>query len=120
MQLRNQDLSHWETKKGSRHLPEQYPTQTDLPPLVAQLCVWDAASVLERLTEIRNWFRELPDSWMINIIELKHQRNHFVCDDAQYQKKIASVFQIHFADGVAVTERTYLRKELIKKTINIL
>ena len=90
-----------------------------LPPLVAQLCVWDAASVLGRLTEIRNWFRELPDSWMINIIELKHQRNHFVCDDAQYQKRIAPVFQVHFADGSAITERTYLRKELIKKTYNI-
>ena len=91
-----------------------------LPPLVAQLCVWDADSVLKRLPEIRQWCCELLRPWMINIIELKHRCNYFVCDESQYQKKIESVFGVCFQDGVARTDRSYLRKELIKKTYNIL
>lgn len=90
-----------------------------LPPLVAQLCVWDADSILTRLTEIRQWFQNLSESWLVNIIELKHRRNYFVCDDMYYQKKIERVFGVCFKDGVARTDRTYLRKELIKKTYNI-
>lgn len=91
-----------------------------LPPLVAQLCVWDADSVLKRLPEIRQWCGELREPWMINIIELKHQHNYFVCDDRYYQKRIESVFDVCFQDDVARTDRSYLRKELIKKTYNIL
>ena len=90
-----------------------------LPPLVAQLCVWDAESVLARLSEIRQWFRDRSDPWMINIIELKHRCNYFVCDDNPYQRKMEDVFGVHFRDGVARTTITYLRKELIKKTHNI-
>ena len=90
-----------------------------LPPYVAQLCVWDADSILARLEEIRSWFSELPETWMINIIELRHRCNYFICDDPAYQKKIESVFQISFAEGTARTMVSYLRKELIKKTYNI-
>lgn len=90
-----------------------------LPPYVAQLCVWDADSILARLEEIRSWFSELPEMWMINIIELEHCCNYFVCDDSAYQKKIESVFQVSFAEGTARSTVSYLRKELIKKTHNI-
>lgn len=90
-----------------------------LPPLVAQLCVWDAGSILNRLDEIRCWFRELPHNWMINIIDLKHQCNYFVCDAPHHQEKIAEVFGVLFHSGVAKTDTTYLRKELIKKTYKI-
>lgn len=90
-----------------------------LPPLVAQLCVWDADSVLGRMDELRAWFSALPKSWMINIIELKNRCNYFVCDERAYQKKIEGVFDVRFLEGAARTSRTYLRKELIKKTHNI-
>lgn len=89
-----------------------------LPPYVAQLCVWDADRILARLPQIRRWFSELKDQWMINIIELKHHCNYFVCDDKEYQRKIESVFRVSFEGGVARTAVPYLRKELIKKTHN--
>ena len=90
-----------------------------LPPLVGQLCVWDAESILQRLTEIRQWFQNTAEPWMINIIDLKHQCNYFVCDDMRYQKRIESVFSVRFQNGAAKTARAYLRKELIKKTCTI-
>ena len=90
-----------------------------LPPLVAQLCIWDAGSIWEKLSQIRQWFAEFSDSWMINVIDLKNGCSWFVCDYAVYQKKIASVFQIQFDSGIAQLPKSYLRKEIIKKTKSI-
>lgn len=88
-----------------------------LPPRVAQLCVWNADSILSKLSEIRDLFSEESDGWMINIIDIRQRCSYFVCDHEQYQKKIEKVFDICFESGVAKTKVSYLRKEIIKKTL---
>ncbi|MBO5136578.1 MAG: DHH family protein [Clostridia bacterium] len=86
-----------------------------LPENVAQLCIWNAESVLVRLPEIRGWFsREL---WMINIIDLSKNCSFFVCDNIEYQQKIAHIFGVRFESGIAKTQVPYLRKQLIKRTL---
>jgi inorganic pyrophosphatase/manganese-dependent inorganic pyrophosphatase len=86
-----------------------------LPEKVAQLCVWNAESVLARLTEIRGWFSD--DQWMINIIDLSKNCSFFVCDDEEHQQKIAHVFDLCFDSGIAKTKAPYLRKQIIKRTL---
>lgn len=88
-----------------------------LPPRVAQLCVWDADRILTRLPEIRALFGETSDDWMINIIDIRRRCSFFVCDERYYQKKIEKVFDIRFESGVAKTQVSYLRKEIVKKTL---
>ncbi len=88
-----------------------------LPSKVAQLCVWDAESVLERLPEIRTYFSELSEKFMINIIDIKHYCSYFVCNCERCQKKIEKLFDVCFESDVAKTKIAYLRKEIIKKTI---
>lgn len=88
-----------------------------LPSKIAQLCVWDAESIIARLSEIRTIFADSSDSWMINIIDIKQRCSYFVCDDSHYQKEIERVFDVNFQFGVAKTSVSYLRKEIIKKTI---
>lgn len=87
-----------------------------LPNRVAQLAVWDASSIIERLGEIRSWFNDRSESWMINIIDIKHRCGYFVCDNEYHQRKLEYVFNIHFGTGVARSSVPYLRKEIIKKT----
>lgn len=87
-----------------------------LPPKVAQLCVWNAESILTRLPEIRGWFSHEP--WMINIIDLANNCSFFVCDDERHQEKIGRVFNVRFEAGVARTKAPYLRKQIIKNTLN--
>lgn len=89
-----------------------------LPPRVAQLSVWEAERVLGRLPEIRQWL-DGPEAWMINLIDIKHRRSYLVCDEGAYQNKIGSAFGVPFAGGVASLPRSYLRKEIIKKTYQI-
>lgn len=86
-----------------------------LPSNVAQICVWDARSVLERMPQIRQWFSDM-DGWMINLIDVEHRCSYFICDDDRYQKKLGQEFHIDFKSGVARSETSYLRKEIIKKT----
>ena len=85
-----------------------------LPSKVAQLCVWDADSILRRIPEIRGWFE---GAWMLNIIDMQNRCSWFVCDDDTYQEKIGRLFGVLFENGVARTPVSYLRKEIIKKTI---
>ena len=85
-----------------------------LPPRMAQLCVWDTHSILDRLPEIREWLAG-PDSWMINIIDLQERCSCFVCDDTERQEKIGAIFGVTFEDGVAMAPVAYLRKQIIKK-----
>lgn len=88
-----------------------------LPPRVAQICVWNAKSILDKLPEIRELFVDISDTWMINIIDIKHRCSYFVCDDSYHQKEIEKTFDVHFESGIAKTPVSYLRKEIIKKTI---
>lgn len=89
-----------------------------LPPRIAQLCVWDTDSFLKRLPEIRQWFEKFSDGWMLNLIDIKNRCSFFVCDESNYQKKIESIFQVRFEDGIAISRVPYLRKEIIKKCIS--
>ena len=89
-----------------------------LPPRVAQLCVWNAESVLARLDEIRSWFAPLCEPWMINLIDLSGNCCYFVCEDENYGEKIARVFDVCFEAGIAKTKEPYLRKQIIKKTVS--
>lgn len=86
-----------------------------LPPRVSQITVWNVQSILEQLPEIRQWFG-VTESWMINIIDIRHRCSYFVCDDKSYQQKIGRVFDIQFMNDVAKTPVSYLRKEIIKRT----
>ena len=88
-----------------------------LPPRVAQLCLWNAQSVLARLEEIRIWFASERESWMINMIDLSENCCYFVCDDKRFHNKLESVFDVRFEAGVARTAKPYLRKQMIKKTV---
>lgn len=88
-----------------------------LPARVAQIAVWNSASILVRLNEIRTWFAGMTDGWMINLIDIKEMCSYFICDEPGYQGKISEVFKICFENGVAKVPRAYLRKEIIKRTI---
>ncbi len=91
-----------------------------LPPRVAQLCVWDATGILARLDEIRGWLTPLGESWMINIMDLSRNCSFFVCGDEGTQRKLEAVFEVSFESGIARTSEPYLRKQIIRKTLDLM
>lgn len=88
-----------------------------LPQYMGQVAVWNVESILARLDEICEWFDESFNGWMLNIIDIQHNCNYFVCDSSEHQKKLAKVFDVEFKGCIAKTAVSYLRKEIIKKTL---
>lgn len=88
-----------------------------LPAYMGQVALWNVAGVLERMEEIHRWFGSRYESWMLNVIDIQHNCNYFVCNHREYQRKIEQVFDVCFDAGVAKTSVSYLRKEIIKKCI---
>lgn len=85
-----------------------------LPKSFAQLCVWDSQRILGRLDEIRSWFEPYTENWMMNIIDISRRKSCFVCDDVIRQNELSKIFGVSFQNGVAVSEKAFLRKEIIK------
>lgn len=88
-----------------------------LPAYMLQLCIWDADGMLRRISDIRRWFG-MDGGWMLNLIDIRHQCSYFVCDDINRQKDIERVFDVRFDAGIARSEKTYLRKQIIKCVLN--
>lgn len=86
-----------------------------LPSRVAQLSIWDSNKLLNRLPEIRLWFNDGSESWMINLIDIKSNCSYFVCDDKSVQQKLEKIFGISFSNSIAKTKHALLRKEIIKQ-----
>lgn len=86
-----------------------------LPARLAQICVWDALGVLDSLPQIRAWFKDCTDSWMINIIDIHSRCSYFVIGNLQNREDIEKIFDITFESDVAKSPVLYLRKEIIKK-----
>lgn len=88
-----------------------------LPEKVAQLCVWNAGSILAKISYIRSLFERLNSSWMINVIDIQDHCSYFICDSREQQAKIEPIFNIKFIDSIARTQVPYLRKEIIKTSL---
>lgn len=89
-----------------------------LPSTFGQLAVWDAERVLERLSDIRAWFKG-TDNWLMNIIDIGRRCSYFVCDDEDCKADFEKLFDVKFNGGVSRAKRPYLRKEIIKKAASI-
>ena len=89
-----------------------------LPDNMAQLCVWNAEGIFEKLSHIREWFGVMNGGWLLNLIDIKHRCSYFVCDDRYYQDVIEKIFAVEFEDGVARSADPYLRKQIIKNVLN--
>lgn len=85
-----------------------------IPSLFGQLCIWDSQRILERLDEIRQWFSDRGEPWMLNIIDIKRRCSCFICESSSHRRRLEEIFDIRFEGGVAVTKTAYLRKEIIK------
>lgn len=88
-----------------------------LPSHMGQIALWNVDSILGKAEEISQWFNKCYENWMLNIIDIQHNCNYFVCNNREYQRRIEQVFGVHFKAGVAKTLVSYLRKEIIKKTL---
>jgi inorganic pyrophosphatase len=91
-----------------------------LPDVVAQLVVWDARNLLQNEKDKLIYeMNKLAPEWAINIISLDEGCSYFVSDNTSTQKKLSDLLDVKYNDDImAKANRLWLRKEIVKRTLD--
>ncbi|HSX05814.1 MAG TPA: DHH family phosphoesterase [Candidatus Saccharimonadales bacterium] len=83
---------------------------------VGQLVVWNAKEmVATRLSEIEDSMAGQADDWFMSLISLVEGRNYFITTVPAVQQFLERFLNVRFVGSVAVADRLWLRKEIMKK-----
>ncbi len=84
-----------------------------------QLVVWDGKKLLNNSKEeLESAMVELSSNWMINLISVNENKNYIISNQQDTQAWLSHLLNVEFDDSVAVTDRLWLRKEIIKQDLD--
>ncbi len=82
---------------------------------MGQLALWNAQEVIERGLPLFGQALRAPDKvWLVNLISISEGKSYFISDDLSVQAWVHKLVGAQFADEVGVTDRLWLRKEVLK------
>lgn len=90
-----------------------------LPLVLGQLTVWSPRElVAHKLDVFKSAMQERGEDWAMSIISLEEGKNYILATNPASQAKISALLGVEFSDqGLAVTDRLWLRKELARKSL---
>jgi inorganic pyrophosphatase/exopolyphosphatase len=89
------------------------------PARVGQLTVWDAEEVAsENRGVIREVLSDDTPEWFMNLISVREGRSYLLSDNLEVQKWLEGLLGVKFDGDIAVADRLWLRKEIIKQDID--
>ena len=88
------------------------------PVAVGQLVVWDASEVIAKhLPIIREVMAAKQPEWFVNVVSISEGKSYFVSDDDDIKTWVNNLLSANFEESVAIADRLWLRKEIIKQDI---
>lgn len=85
---------------------------------VGQVVVWDGRQVLEQYGDLlKSTMASKQSEWFINLVSIEEGRSYFICDNPRLGEWLSELLDLQFDGSVAVTDRLWLRKEIIKQDI---
>ncbi len=90
-----------------------------LPPIFAQLTIWDKDSILENKPIIYETLNSIGTKWMLNLICLKDGKSYLLAKDIEVQDNMEKLFHEQFQDEIMKLDNVWLRKEIIKLGLKI-
>lgn len=85
-----------------------------LPPIFAQLTIWDKDSILENKQIIYETLNNIGTKWMLNLICLKDGKSYLLAKDIEVQDNMEKLFHEEFQNEIMKLDNVWLRKEIIK------
>lgn len=85
-----------------------------LPPIFAQLTIWDKDSILENKQIIYETLNNIGTKWMLNLICLKDGKSYLLVKDIEVQDNMEKLFHEEFQNEIMKLDNVWLRKEIIK------
>jgi hypothetical protein len=84
-----------------------------------QLVVWDGQEVLlSHQNKIQEALKTIEPDWFLNLISVGERRSYFVSDNLSVKAWLSKLIGIEFVGSVAVADRLWLRKEVIKQDVD--
>jgi len=88
---------------------------------IGQFAVWDGNIAIARHGEaLAEAFETIQSEWFMNLISVGEGKSYFICKNAKVQKWLSSLLGVSFDNDIAVADRLWLRKEIIKEDMNAL
>jgi inorganic pyrophosphatase/exopolyphosphatase len=85
---------------------------------VGQMVVWDGKTALaDHQVLLGKTMADMSPDWFINIISVGDGHNYFYTDNTEVQIWLADLFGVTFDGSTAMTDRLWLRKEIIKQDL---
>lgn len=86
---------------------------------IGQLVVWDGQKILDSQKElIKTSLAHHSDSWFLNLVSIVDKQSFFVCSDHRVQAWLGNLLGVgSFKKGIAIANRLWLRKEIIKQDL---
>lgn len=85
-----------------------------LPPIFAQLTIWDKNDILKNRQTIDGTLNNMGTKWMLNVICLKDGKSYIIAKDLEIQNNIEKLFNKQFKNEIMELGNVWLRKEIIK------
>lgn len=86
-----------------------------IPRVFAQLTVWNTDQLLKDCREnIEHILSQLDACWFLNLISIENRCSIFLVSDRVNVDELQQLLGVGFQDNIAVSDRLWLRKEIIK------
>jgi inorganic pyrophosphatase/exopolyphosphatase len=94
-----------------------------LPDWLGQLVIWDATTLLnDRKQQIADVMSAHAGkgTWAMNIVSIDEGKSYLLAEATETQAQVSKLLNITFQDNVAVADRLWLRKEIMKVAYDVL
>lgn len=83
-----------------------------------QLVVWDAKNVLADYANVlKDALVDIKPDWFLNLVSVGERKSYFYTDRKEVQDWLTGLLGVEFDDTIAVADRLWLRKEVLKQDI---
>lgn len=82
-----------------------------------QLALWSATEITEQRQNIRQVMQEKYKKWLVSIACIEAGKNYIMASELELQDYLVRLLDLNFENGWLVSDRLYLRKEIIKKML---
>jgi len=88
------------------------------PISAGQLVVWDGSSILADSQKIiSQTLSAIKPDWFMNLVCISEGKSYFITKKTDVRSWLTKLLGVNFSDNVAVADRLWLRKEILKQDI---
>jgi inorganic pyrophosphatase/exopolyphosphatase len=85
-----------------------------------QLVIWHASQLIDtRLHEIAAFMNTSSADWLVNIVSIDEGKSYIICSNDTVGEWLMHLLNVHFDGHIAHADRLWLRKEIIKRDLEV-